>query len=1034
MAINPTFTEFTRVQIPALIHLARLGYDYLPKNYFDSDEKLDSETNIATEIFREKFCEFNPDVEDDEFANLFQNIKLELGEDNLGENFYNRLVSKPSGGGYRLIDWDNPQKNHFAFTYELPCKNSDEEFRPDITIFVNGLPLGFIEVKQPNAVRDGQTGISSELSRINDRFKNPKFRKFINITQLIIFSDNQEYSPGSQSQGVFYATTALRRTKFNTFKEQHFAEELAGQFDKNPLDESLEKEILKDTNHPELVASAEYATNKKIGTPTNRILTSLLTKSRFLTMLHYGIAYVREVNTDGSLNLQKHIMRYPQFFATKAIAKKLDEGVKRGVIWHTQGSGKTALSFYNVRYLTDYFSRKNVVPQFYFIVDRLDLADQAQKEFAKRGLSVKRISSKYDLAKQFSEDIAVVNIQKFKDDTDFTNRSGYISLNQQNIYFIDEAHRSYNPKGSYLASLYNADKDSVKIALTGTPLIAYKNHQDTDDGDDEILSDKENMRTTRAIFGDYIHKYYYNDSIADGYTLRLIREEILAEYKSRIASVENSLQQEIREGTLSKKDLYAHPKFVEPMLDFILKDFHDSRIRLGENQGLPPIGAMLVCDSSKQARELFRQFRKNPDDLKAALILHDEGDKKIREQEITDFKEGKIDILFVYSMLLTGFDAPRLKKLYLGRTIRAHNLLQTLTRVNRPYGTMKVGYVVDFANISKEFDATNQAYFDELNREYDIGSTGENSENVFGSLFVRPEEISRKIDDAQKVLLDYDLENLENFSRQISAVDNRSQLSDLRKSILTIQENYNIARLIGAFDIIKKVDISLISRILNELTNRLTTLSLISAENSEVDRQALLNTAVEDVVFSFTKINEEELQLAANDVIETAKNARVGLNENWDKSDPDWITLEEEFQRLMQKYQVNQGELTADQYAQASDKFRDLAKKIRELNSEDSQLEDVFGGDRKYARVFKKFGVRKPSENPELFHALKFAKNKLDQAVIDNHSIIENTGYFTDISQKISLNAFREKFAKADFATIAKFANLIREEYEDIKD
>ncbi len=99
MAINPTFTEFTRVQIPALIHLARLGYDYLPKNYFDSDEKLDSETNIATEIFREKFCEFNPDVEDDEFANLFQNIKLELGEDNLGENFYNRLVSKPSGGG-----------------------------------------------------------------------------------------------------------------------------------------------------------------------------------------------------------------------------------------------------------------------------------------------------------------------------------------------------------------------------------------------------------------------------------------------------------------------------------------------------------------------------------------------------------------------------------------------------------------------------------------------------------------------------------------------------------------------------------------------------------------------------------------------------------------------------------------------------------------------------------------------------------------------------------------------------------------------
>ncbi|MBF4360380.1 UvrB domain 3-containing protein, partial [Vibrio anguillarum] len=98
----------------------------------------------------------------------------------------------------------------------------------------------------------------------------------------------------------------------------------------------------------------------------------------------------------------------------------------------------------------------------------------------------------------------------------------------------------------------------------------------------------------------------------------------------------------------------------------------------------------------------------------AALILHDVGTKQERKDWVEDFKAGKIDLLFVYNMLLTGFDAKRLKKLYLGRVIRKHNLLQALTRVNRTYKDFRYGYVVDFADIRKEFDATNKAYFDEL--------------------------------------------------------------------------------------------------------------------------------------------------------------------------------------------------------------------------------------------------------------------------------------------------------------------------------
>jgi hypothetical protein len=166
-------------------------------------------------------------------------------------------------------------------------------------------------------------------------------------------------------------------------------------------------------------------------------------------------------------------MRYPQLFATKAIEKALDSGVKKGIIWHTQGSGKTALAYYNTRFLTDYFQRKGVIPKFYFIVDRLDLLIQAQRELAGRGLVVHTIDSREAFAKDIKTsqvihnnsgkpEITVVNIQKFSEDSTILNNLDY-SINIQRIYFLDEVHRSYNPKGSFLANLMTSDINAVKI-------------------------------------------------------------------------------------------------------------------------------------------------------------------------------------------------------------------------------------------------------------------------------------------------------------------------------------------------------------------------------------------------------------------------------------------------------------------------------------------------------------------------------------------------------------------------------------------
>ena len=137
----------------------------------------------------------------------------------------------------------------------------------------------------------------------------------------------------------------------------------------------------------------------------------------------------------------------------------------------------------------------------------------------------------------------------------------------QKVFFIDEAHRSYDPKGSFLANLYNSDKQSIKIALTGTPLIIYKDHET--DGDIKETSQKEDSKTTRNIFGDYIHKYYYNDSIRDGYTLKLLREEIETSYKEKVQGVIRDIK--IQSGEISKRELYAHEKFVAPMLNYIVE-------------------------------------------------------------------------------------------------------------------------------------------------------------------------------------------------------------------------------------------------------------------------------------------------------------------------------------------------------------------------------------------------------------------------------------------------------------------------------
>lgn len=994
--------EDTRVKIPSILHLVRLGYKYLSlKNAL-----WDVDTNIFTDIFKQSVQKINPDLEESDVPRLYDEISLLLENEDFGKAFYERLIQN---SGIKLIDFENFNNNTFNVVTELTYKNGDDEFRPDIILLINGMPLIFVEVKKPN----NQDGVLAERKRINTRFANTKYKKFINITQLMVFSNNMEYDDDSSEpiEGAFYATPA-HNPSFNYFREEeklNLAELL-----KN-LSDDEENFVLKDNNLEVIKHNPEFLTNKDPNTPTNRLSTSLFSKERLAFILKYTIAYVKK-----SGGVEKHIMRYPQIFATKAIEKKLAKGITQGIIWHTQGSGKTALAFYNVKYLTDYFHKKAVIPKFYFIVDRLDLLTQAHKEFSARGLVVHTISSREAFAKDIKSttaihnergehEITVVNIQKFQDDPDVIAVQDY-DISIRRIYFLDEVHRSYNPKGSFLANLTTSDPNAIKIGLTGTPLLG----EDT---------------ASKALFGDYIHKYYYNASIADGYTLRLIREEIQTEYKIQLQEALARL--EIQKGVLDKKQLYAHHNFVKPMLSYIVKDFEKSRLLFDENS----IGGMVICDSSEQAKMMFEIFEskyaqktfphannsyfdaqmvaephqsygaKLKDETKvktAALILHDIGTKESRKKQVEDFKDGKIDLLFVYNMLLTGFDAPRLKKLYIGRVIKDHNLLQALTRVNRTYKKFKYGFVVDFADISKEFDATNKAYFDELQAEL-----GDEMEQ-YSSLFKTKQEIEEEIQAIKELLFDFDTTNAEIFSRQISQIQDIKKVQEIKKVLGDAKSLYNLIRLFGHFDLLQKIDFSKLNLLYRETSNHLNLLNQKNTLESGDDNANILNFALEDILFKFTKIGEGELILA-DKLKNTLKKTREALAGNFDKKDPEFISLKEELQRLFKNKNLN--EVSQDEMNANIGTLEKIHEKIKELNRQNEVLKQKYQNDEKYARIHKRLmqNGELSKSKIQIFEALNDVKKETDEKVLNRNSILENEDYFRRLMMTTVIHQFKKQ-------------------------
>lgn len=1007
------WNEATRVQMPALVHLTRIGYEYFGKITEDmAGTVYDPDTNILIDVFKTQFAKLNPEKYGEAEA-MFRTIRQELDNDDIGESFYKRLKAVSP---VKLVDFEHPENNTYHCTAEFTCKRDEDEFRPDITLFINGLPLVFIEVKKPNNVG----GMVAEADRMNKiRFPNKKFRRFINITQLMIFSNNMEYDALGgivPIQGAFYCTGAKKKSPFNCFREHNPLNQDVAPYNSNyqygAISPEVEKKILSDFNNQVIHTAPEYQTNLNTYTPTNRIITSMCSPERLLFLLKYGITYYHKTKEreDGTIEQvdQKHILRYQQLFAALEVREKISEGVKSGIIWHTQGSGKTALSYHLSYVLTDYFSSINKVAKYYFVVDRLDLMKQAKEEFEARGLVVKTANSRTELMNQFKTnqsqegttgepEITVVNIQRFEENQEKVVLPAY-ATNLQRVFIIDEAHRGYKPEGSFLANLFDADPNSIKIALTGTPLLK---------------SERESWR----VFGNYLHTYYYDKSVQDGYTLKIIREDIETSYKEKLSEIYQSLENLVQKKDVKKDDIIEHPNYVKELLRYIISDLKQFRVIRGDDT----LGGMVICETSEQARRIFAYFDEvqnelnngasNQSHFKAGLILYDSDDKETRESVITDFKDNfKVDILIVFNMLLTGFDAPRLKRLYFGRKLKDHNLLQAITRVNRPYGDNRYGYVIDFADIKKNFDETNAAYLAELNRFNDPDEVGDGNEiDILAQVMEDPAELIQRMQNARQTLFSYPLDNAEEFSSEISTIEDKTILLELKKALIEVRDCCNIVKTFGDEDLkaaFANFEVTRIKDILSEVQRHINIINQREAITGGDSTRVLVNEAMQDITFNFSKIGEEELKLVSGGVELNEKLQRTvrKFTENIDPEDPEYITLREAFHQRFHEHGFtprNMEEFNA--YSSAMD---EILQKLAELQRKNNALLRRYNGDAKFARVHKRIreeNVRRKNEgkpvilseyDESIVSALMSIKGTIDLKVYDRNDILKKDAYF----------------------------------------
>ncbi|GHS45762.1 hypothetical protein VN1165_04260 [Helicobacter pylori] len=700
----------------------------------------------------------------------------------------------------------------------------------------------------------------------------------------------------------------------------------------------------------------------------------------------------------------------------------------KGIIWHTQGSGKTALTYHLTKLIRDFFSPLGKKTKFYFIVDRLDLLEQAKNEFLKRGLCVHEAENKEDLSQklknssvfegpQGNDEIIVVNIQKFKapneekapnEDPSNSAPKEIVSKTElqeatkdnhdlQRVFIIDEAHRSYDPKGCFYANLIECDKTAIKIALTGTPL----------------LEDNAQDKATKKTFGDYLHTYSYAESIKDRHTLKLQLEIIEKSYKEKLQEIYRLLQESItvEDIEIKKEFIFNNEKYIKEMLYYIIRDLLNFR-RVNNDENLK---AMVVCFSSAQAKlaNLFfnevqeKVLQENPNlrilkKLQSSLILHDEQEVK---EKIYSFKHENTDIVFVFNMLLTGFDLPNLKRLYIHRELKDHNLLQALARVNRSYNNMSFGYLIDFVGIKENYDKTTDDYLKELNQ---FNQSDSNIKDMFADRNILEKDIKNAYND----LFNYPIDDIEGMTSAIVKMSGIDELQKVSRAIKTLKERYNLIRTSNDEKILllkEKIDIEKINKISSTLSQKAKQLYALKNINEPKNPNDLI--ILEDLIaildFKIAYKESKELHFKESEEISAKqKQAKEILEKIPDQKDKEIQKIYKDFSKLLQT------PTTSQNFDGISHSYSAIISQLKQHHQQTTHLLNKYNDALPYAITHKRLHKRLMEENISdpvgIFTLLSALKSAIDERISKRQEIL-NEEYHLKNAIKLELrNAFKE--------------------------
>jgi type I restriction enzyme R subunit len=629
-----------------------LGFDYIKSEEFSKLRDLESEYIIKSQLL-DATKRIN-NVDDVVAKSILREVtKIDSNKDFLDAIRNGINLKDPATGlfrDYKIVDFDNSGNNQFIVTNQFYFEGDTENIRPDILIFVNGLPLVDIEAKSPTA----SEGVSFEngIDQIK-RYEKVGRRLFIPNC----------FNVASDGLKTVYGATGSPKQLFLQWR-----------------DEDIEK---------------------KLGGELEMTLFSLLSKENFLDIIQNFILFEKEKE-----KTVKKIARYQQMRATNKIVERVLSNEKRqGLIWHTQGSGKTLTMFFTAWKLR--FDKALANPKVFILVDRVDLDDQIFETFTNAGgKNVERVVSRKDLEEKIQSPISgifITTIQKFSE-----LGSQVENLDENVIILADEAHRGN--EGISGINMRNAFKKAFFFGFTGTPV------------------DKTHTNTFRNYEGEgkrYLDYYSIQQSIDDGATIPVTYEARLSKFSideekldQKFEEIAGDLPDKQKTELIKKYGKKAVLVKLPKRMEAVARDIVEHYKLYVEPNGFK---AQIVAYD----REAVANYKKLLDKLiptEWSAVVYSPGDpnsdaddlkvyntsKREREQIIERFKDPKssLKFLLVCDMLLTGFDAPIEQVMYLDKPLRDHNLLQAIARTNRVYTNKDYGKIIDYYGITRNlYDA-----------------------------------------------------------------------------------------------------------------------------------------------------------------------------------------------------------------------------------------------------------------------------------------------------------------------------------------